>query len=239
MPRKKKDYIFTLKVKPKTLLEKYYGKQNEPDDEVFIEETPIPIYDLMHDTGKMSKRSIMFLDPRKSHVKYWVSMVDLSNDALPLSSTKPCWWCRSKFESRPIGCPIEYHPTSPIDSDLIQSKLKIDNLPTDSGTDYFVTEGIFCTFPCIKAYIYEELAKSKLGVYKNSLALLTYLYFKCFGEVVTIPTGCPWKTLIPWGGHLTPLEARSAVGRLEYTETVNIKRPYMYSSSIYIRETKI
>jgi len=38
---------------------------------------------------------------------------------------------------------------------------------------------------------------------------------------------------------LTILEFRATFGKIEYLETVNTRRPYMYCSSQYIAEKKI
>jgi hypothetical protein len=200
------------------------------DDEQL--QTPTPIDELA------SKRIMYFLDVHKAQVKYWITMIDLSsNGALPTFTKKPCWWCRNSFNTRPLGCPLRYHPHKKvgIDKDRIEGKLKQANLPTDTN-DFFETDGIFCSFPCCKAYILSNLRVSK---YKNSSSLLTLMYAIFFGEIIRIPRAHPWKALKEWGGYMTIKEFRSSFGKLVLTETANMRRPLLYSSSCYIAEKKV
>lgn len=229
----------------------YYGPghHDSEDSDDGIAETilefgdeDIGITTLLHEKSKKSKRSIMFLDPHKSTVKLWGNMIDLAQGtALPRYTTKPCWWCRSTFKSHPIGCPIRYNPEKPngTDRNRILQRFKEANLPLDEGTDFFETEGIFCTFPCVKTYILNELSRTKSPKYKRALTLLTLLYLKLMGKITIIPTAGTWKVLYEWGGHLTPQEYRASTGLLEYIETVNVRRPYMYSTSAYVQEKRL
>ena len=195
-----------------------------------------------------SKKAMNFIDPNKEKIRLWVNMVDIyTNGALPRYTTKKCFGnCRSKFKSHPIGCPLRYNcisedkssKVSKLDRERIVNKFKEANLPDDT-TDFFETEGIFCTFPCIKAYILDQLSRTKSPKYKKSLTLLTLLYLKLVGVICTIPTAGSWKLTTDWGGHMSPPEYRSTTGLLEYTETVNIRRPYMFCSSNWIREKRI
>lgn len=201
----------------------------------------IGVSDILHEKGKISKRSILFLDPHKSEVKLWGNMLDLTSQGpLPRFTNMPCWWCRNRFSTHPIGCPIRYVQCSDeIEEERIKERFAEMNLSHDSGYDFFETEGIFCTFPCVKAYILDEMSRTKSEKYKISMTLLTLLYQKFFGELIIIPTAGSWRTGANWGGHLTPSEYRASTGLLEYTETVNTHRPYMYSSSNWIRERRI
>ena len=91
----------------------------------------------------------------------------------------------------------------------------------------------------MKAYILDQLSRSRSSRFKESLTLLSLLYSKLFGKLVTIPPAPTWKVLQDYGGHLTEEEYLETFGRLVYTETVNIRRPYMFSSSAYIQETRV
>lgn len=223
-----------------------YGSESSDDGiaETILEfgDEDIGITNLLHEKSKKSKRSLMFLDPHKSTVKLWGNMIDMAQGgALPRYTTKPCWWCRSTFNSHPIGCPTRYNPEkSPgPERDRILKRFREANLPLDCGTDFFETEGVFCTFPCVKAYILDQLSRTKSPKYKRALTLLTLLYSKLMGQITIIPTAGTWKVLTEWGGHLTPQEFRAATGLLEYIETVNSRRPYMYSTSTYVQEKRI
>ena len=248
MPQKRKraSYLFTLKLNIEDILLYYYGagKDKEMDDEIgetpvmdFCDEEPT-ISKLMHDS---SDKFTYFLDIYKNTVKYWMNMYDIvKNGPLPQYTTLPCWHCKYEFNTHPIGCPLKY--VSECEEGPIKEKIKQyqkdANLPTEYGIDYFETEGIFCSGPCIKAYIMDMLAKTKSPTYQRALTLLTLMFQKLFGRLITIPVAPSWKLLIGWGGHLSIEEYRHTFGRLEYRETNNLQRPYMYPRSTCIQEIR-
>ncbi len=209
------------------------------------EDTDIPVTQLLYEK---SKRAYYFLDARKMQNKFWCIMVDVTlSGPLPSSIQKPCWWCRHKFNFRPIGCPLKYNSNkcTGIEKERYEEKLKNTNLPA-STNDFFETEGIFCSFPCCKAFILDQHGSAK---YKESITLLSLLFsilhgiqsvFSVSGNPeIDFPAAPSWKLLREYGGHLTIEEYRATFGKLEYFVTVNVRRPYMYSSSQYIAEKKI
>ena len=114
--------------------------------------------------------------------------------------------------------------------------LKKRNLPVDT-IDFFETEGIFCSFPCTKAYISEELKKGNIR-YKDSPTLFTLLYLKLYGKVVVIEKAADWRNIDTWGGHLSINHYRGTFCKLQYKSTCNVKRPFMYSIGTYVEEIK-
>ena len=195
----------------------------------------IPMSQLLNEK---SKRAYYFLDTHKTQNKYWCNMIDvLNNGPLPSSTSKPCWWCRHSFNSRPIGCPTSYYPCSSdcVDTARVKEKLEDAGLPTDT-LDFFETDGMFCSFPCVKAYILDKGAKAK---YKNSAGLLSLLFKLVHGMYMEIPRAPSWMVLKAYGGHLTILEFRATFGKLAYEETTGGRRPYMFASARYIAEIKI
>ena len=199
------------------------------------EDYDIPVVDLLHEK---SKKAYYFLDTRKTQVKYWGVMMDVtSNGSLPASTNKPCWWCHNSFKTRPIGCPLIYHPHNAkgIDQGRFEEKLKTANIRSDKN-DFFETEGYFCSFPCCKAYILSQRNNAK---YKDSASLLSLLLYTVYRRRDIIPIAPPWKLLKEYGGHLTIQEFRASFGKIEYDETVNTRRPYMFCSSQYITEKRL
>lgn len=224
-----------------------------------IEEiSDIPVSELLYEK---SKRAYYFLDTRKIQNKFWVIMIDVTlNGPLPSSIQKPCWWCRHKFGTKPIGCPLRYHPhkKTGIEKERFEDKMKNADLPTTTN-DFFETEGCFCSFPCCKAFILDQKGSVK---YKESLTLLSLLFSILYStdtrpvgvfaigknktedttkteDKYDFPAAPSWKLLKDYGGHLTIEEWRSTFGKLEYDPTVNSRRPYMFCSSQYISEKKI
>lgn len=199
------------------------------------EDADIPVIDLLHEK---SRKAYYFLDSRKIQVKYWGVMLDVTaNGSLPSSTNKPCWWCRNPFKNSPIGCPLVYHShkAGGIDKERFEEKLKAAGIPADKN-DFFETEGYFCSSPCCKAYILSQKNDVK---YKDSSALLSLLISILYKRRDIIPAAPSWKLLKEYGGHLTIQEFRSSFGKLEYQETVNTRRPYMFCSSQYISEKRL
>lgn len=192
---------------------------NEEEDEglpltlISPEEDDVSMVDILHEK---SKRAYYFLDARKTQIKVWPNMVDATlAGSLPVSTTKLCWWDRHPFQNKPLGCPLRYIP--------------------GKEKDTYETEGYFCGFPCCKAYIINQRAEIK---YKESLALLSMMFMSFYGKLDYIPIAPTWKVLKDYGGHLTIQEYKSAIGRLEYEETVNFKRSQLVCSSQYIQEKR-
>ncbi len=234
--------ILTLKnINASQVLLSHYGPVCETEDipETTLQVDPsIEISDLIKEK---SNRCIHFLDNYKNRVKYWVQMIDTTQGmALPLHTKNPCWWCRHSFTTHPIGCPVRYSPQKDIgiEKERLDERFKELNYSSDTN-DFFETLGIFCSFPCVKSYIQDQMSRNRSSRYREAQTLLTLLYQKLFGILITIPRAPSWKLLKSYGGHLTPEEFRSTFGRLEYDETVNIRRPYMFSSSQYIREIRV
>jgi len=220
-------------------------KNVEEIKQIHIPETPIDLdeedVNISSLVKEKSQRCIYFLDQYKNKIRYWVNMIDYTQSgALPLYTKKPCWWCRHSFDTHPIGCPIKYntHKKTGIEKERVESCFSNMNLSFEKN-DFFETIGIFCSFPCVKAFIYDEMSKGDRSRYKDSLTLLSLLYEKLFGHKQIIPKAGDYKNLKDYGGHLTLEDYRNSFGILRYDETCNLRRPYMFSSSVYIKETKI
>jgi hypothetical protein len=202
------------------------------------EASDIPITDLLHEK---SKRAMYFLDTRKIQHKFWGTMIDVTeNGPLPVSTSKPCWWCTNAFRGMPVGCPLKYYPNSSgVLQQRFKEKLKGANYPAkdlEISNEFFETEGYFCSFPCCKAYITDQRNNVK---YKDSNSLLSLLYKIFYGRPPDFPEAPSWKLLKEYGGHYTIEEFRASFGQLEFAETVNIRRPYMFCTSQYIAEKRV
>jgi len=239
-----KKTVLTLKnIDASQILIRHYGSTFS-DHETEIPETSLEVekeIDIADLLKEKSPRCIYFLDNHKQKMKYWVNMIDVTQGmALPMYTTKPCWWHRAPFKTHPLGIPIRYSPhhQEGLEKNRLDERFQELNYSSETN-EFFETIGMVCSFPCMKAYILDQLSRNRSSRFKESLTLMTLLYSKMFGKIITIPTAPPWKIQIDWGGHLTPKEYTSTFGRLEYTETVNVRRPYMFSSSGYIQETRV
>lgn len=205
---------------------------NEDQDDTFINNEE-PSIDILCDK---SKRNTTFVGAQKNHIKLWMCMFDhFKKGPLPIVTNECCWWCRNKFNTRPLGCPMRYIKSG--SNKAFEDFINNINFSKDTS-DYYETEGMFCSVGCIKAYIHDNSHNSK---YKDCMNLLAALYYSILGlnDFYEIkPTGS-WKLLKEYGGHLDIIQLRYASGKLEYKETINIKRPYMFSNSILFEERKI
>lgn len=207
--------IISQYIKHNKKVEEYESPEDNIPLTIIEEDEEVPLSDLLHER---SKKAYYFLDVKKNEIKLWPNLIDMTlNGPLPVSTTKSCWWDRHPFNNRPIGCPIRYH--------------------VKNGVETYETEGIFCSFPCCKAYIIDKGSKVK---YKDSLSLLTTLFETFITEKSynMLPPSPSWKLLKDYGGHLSIQEYRATFGRLEYDETVNTKRCLLVSSSQYIQEKR-
>ena len=175
-----------------------------------------------------------FYDPDKNKINLLITMCDhIENKTLPLITDKPCHWCGYNFQTAPIGCPLRYLPDD-INNQTFLRYLQERNMDS-STTDLFETEGLFCSFPCCKAYIMDNRFSNK---YKRSISLLYLLYFKVYGVRMNIPRAPHWKLLERWCGSMTIEEYRNSFCRLVYNISPNIKRPFMYTTGTYVEELK-
>lgn len=198
--------------------------------------------------ARKNKRSMIFMSQYKNQCRMYAVMIDIvQNGALPRMTNKPCWWCRSTFSSIPVGCPIKYNKNTPgsTDAKRFEDYLKSINIASDGTNDFFETEGLFCTLSCAKAYALDQLQRSGSSKYKDSLTLLDLIHHKTLqleGNVdatAHIHAAPSWRMIDEWGGHLTPREFRESFGLVEYRDTINVRRPMLYSTAQYYQEKKI
>jgi hypothetical protein len=176
------------------------------------------------------KKYFYFFDVYKQKSKLVINMVDYLNGALPLSTTKLCWWCRDSFTNSPIGIPLSYYQSNNKSKEIFKRL----NLDYSKGTEYFETDGIFCSFPCAKSYIVDEKLNSR---YKNSTTLLSLLYKKINNKIDEIPFAPSWKLLKKFGGELTITEFRKSFGDFQYIDSYNVKKPFIFSiGNLYIEK---
>lgn len=167
-----------------------------------------------------------------------VTMHDVQrNVIMPLATDIPCWWCRYEFSSTPLGAPLVYHPNSADDPKIqkeIDRYFRALNIQSKTN-DYFETEGVFCSLPCMKAFVLNEPLN---GHFKNSLTLLTLLHSKLCGKKTCsyIPRAPHWKLLEKHGGILNIEQFRNAYPRFTYRSSVNMKRPFMFGTGTWFEQ---
>jgi len=187
------------------------------------------------------EKPVTFLTQNKYKVLMWASMSVYGNGPLPLSTNKLCWGCRGKIGDDVIGCPLEHitQAKNPAEIERFREYLKENNYAVEEGEelDYFEGEGLCCggSDACVKAYIFERLSVTHLPKYRKALTLLPLLMAKRYGCIPKSLYPLNWTRLQDWGGDLS-LSAYKAQKGTMLTETVNIKRPFMFVSSTYYAE---
>jgi hypothetical protein len=114
-----------------------------------------------------------------------------------------CFWCRHSFENLPCACPIQY----------------------DKARNRYETDGVFCSYPCIVAYIDDSPNNIR---YRDSLHLLMHMHEQTFGFYPkgTIHPAPSWQLLDDYGGHMTIQQFRDSFKTSIITETGVLNRPF-------------
>jgi hypothetical protein len=202
---------------------------------------------------------ISFIDEAKKYHKCTISMVDFhTGKNLSYSSTFDCFWCRNPIPKNvmAIGCPIKYVPNqavktyySEISKDNYTIKENItskrsktingggDNRLTVVEKNYYLTDGIFCSFNCCMSYIEDNKHKS---LYDLSEMLLLKMYHDIYPKKVPVIDEAPhWRKLKQCGGELTIEQFRDSFNKIEYKEHGYVSRLPMFRSLGILFEEKL
>lgn len=203
-----------------------------------MENTEIPknttkLSDIIQDNNNMPN-SVSFMDEIKRLHKCDVSTIDLKSCLDVKTLRYNCFWCRHSFDTIPFGCPIQYvsnktvktyyseisKDTYTIKENITKKKIeaicKEGEMPaeiTKSGNPYYITDGIFCSFNCIVAFIDDN--KHNI-LYHNSKVLLNKLYKDIMGKKCEIAPAPHWRLLQQYGGKLSITEFRNSFNNIEY-----------------------
>lgn len=206
----------------------------------FIEKTSI------NELKKDSVKFFTYLDEKKKIHKCHIVMIDFKSKEKLKGYN--CYWCRHIIPDYilPIGCPLRYiHSkiTKKYKSELSKDKYTIredickldsickDNISKDNK-DYYLTDGIFCSFGCVKSYIKDNIHNS---LYNNSSSLLIKLYndinnidINEFDSDFKITEAPDWRLLKSYGGHLSINEFRKGLNSISW-KTKGYSEPYFLS----------
>ena len=179
-------------------------------------------------------QSYTFIDETMKSHNCTISMLNHLNKPLPMTTSINCFWCRHEFKTTPIGCPIEYissvlckHYYSELHKDnysikgnitpriiSLISKLQDNDKFIVDEKDYYLTDGIFCSFNCCLAFIKENKSNK---VYDNSEYLLYNLFHNFFNDF-EISIAPSWRLLKNYGGSLSIKEYRNSFNKIIYTD---------------------
>ena len=206
-------------------------------------------------------QTISFLDEAKKSHKCIVSMIDFNTHRKLtdiLHNFFNCFWCRNIIPNNvdPIGCPIKYIPSQAIKNyyseiskdhytikeDITNKKIHDLNESTDErieviNKNYYLTDGIFCSFNCCKSYIKDNKNNS---MYSLSEMLLLKIYNQIYPDNIPFIEEAPhWRKLMDYGGNLTIEEFRDSFNKIEYKGYGHISDIPQFKSIGFIFEEKI
>jgi hypothetical protein len=194
-------------------------------------------------TQESSDNMISFLDENKRKYSASVSMVDwMKNNKLPLSTHVKCFWCRHSFSTNPIGCPIKYINSiieksymSYITKDRYYMKenvthVKFDEVLKDDLSDmihitplpknYYLTDGCFCSFNCMIAFIRDN---NHDLFYKESYALAHGMYYDFYGKRAHLKSAPHWRLLSDFGGTKSITEFRDSFDNVSFEHMFTVR----------------
>lgn len=269
--RKSKKYIFSLHKNINTeKVDQKYGitivsnisivDDKLPENSTKLTELP----ELNNDT---STDVISFLDETKRIYQCNISMIDFKNGQNVKHLKYNCFWCRNKFDSSPIGCPIQYISKKAVKnyysevskdnyiikenitkrrSELLNTESNFVFLPFKSShnssidinqNEYYETDGIFCSFNCCKAFI-KDNKHNKL--YEFSDLLLAKLYQDMFNVNNIIINPSPhWRLLQEYGGHLTITQFRDNFNKTKFDSHGFIRNTDIFKPIATLYEEKL
>ena len=267
--RKSIKYVFTLKNVNTEKVDKKYGislisnisnVDNQPQNTTKLSE--------LTDTLCVKPNQVIsFLDESKKLYQCNISMIDFEtgNDIELLIYN--CYWCRNKFNSNPIGCPINYVSskiTKKYHSEVSKDKYRITENITKikkeffkknkfifklikdknantsisiNKEEYYETDGVFCSFNCCMAFI-KDNKKKKL--YEKSEYLLIKMYTDLTGlKNINIIPSPHWRLLEEYGGNLTIKKFRENFNKINYDYHGVVKNYSLFKPVASLFEEKI
>ena len=171
--------------------------------------------------------TICFIDQTKKLHVCKISMIDFGSQNDVSNLKYNCFWCRHSFTTQPLGCPINYvskratkkyyshisRVTYTIHENIVKN---IQSPLITFDTPYYITDGVFCSFNCIVAYIIDN-KRNKL--YDNSDMLIRKMYFEITNsKIFNIDAAPHWRTLLVYGGDKTIEAFRKSFSKSQFEE---------------------
>ena len=201
--------------------------------ESVIQTNKTSIFDVIE---KQEETHVSFVDDKND--KCFITMLDwINKESFPQKTDVVCYWCKHQFLTKPLGCPVKFvnnrveksyvsHITkdkyymkenltkTKLNSILEMKKDSYDITPVE--TEYYLTDGIFCSFNCIIAFVKDQAHDA----FYNESKMLTYtMYREVVGKSASKIKGAPhWRLLKMFGGPFTIDDFRKLFNLFEYEE---------------------
>jgi hypothetical protein len=188
---------------------------------------------------KSEEKPVSFIDEKND--KCLITMLDVINrEHFPSQTDILCFWCKHSFTTRPLGCPIKFINNriekayvSQITKDkyFMKENVTLQKLADITGKkiyntssteiktiekEHYITDGIFCSFNCIMAFVVDH---SHDSLYNESKMLTYTMYKQLVGkDVVKIKSAPHWRLLKSFGGQFSIEKFRETFNIFEYEE---------------------
>ena len=203
--------------------------------------------------AEKSNEIVSFLDETKRLHKCDVCAIDYDSNRQVQMLRYHCYWDHHPFDTKPIGCPIEFvqkraektyyseisKDTYTIKEDVNERKLaNIDASNTNiHGEEYYVTDGVFCSFNCVRAFIED---RKHIVKYRDSKVLLNRMYNDMIGGKCSVIESAPnWRLLNVYGGPMTINEFRNNFNKVDFEYHGDVKKIPKCASLASLWEKKI
>lgn len=186
-----------------------------------------------------------FLDDGRKSFRNRPTMLSNVNRAGELAAgTVSCFWCRHRFDSDPVGCPLMYVPAQISRTLVTQTREtytiseNVSESDVDVGTlqsrEYFETDGVFCSYPCCLAYI-QDNRHNPLYAQSKTLLHIMAQQAGCGRPLTAAPS---WRMLQEYGGPLSIDEFRKRHENYTYTQSHEIHKIPMHPVSVMFEERR-
>jgi len=239
----KTPYIILRNINHQILDQKYnFHEYQEKNKEFLVKTTTNQKQTKLIDL-KETLNNFSYIDEAKSEHICLLTMYDfLSKNKIGTKTNLKCFHCHHSFTNIPLGCPIDFKNTKIyknyyseitksnyiLQESILEQKTPHKNQNNSyfqtevQSLNYYITDAIFCSFNCCKAFI---LSNKNNPLYEQSEFLLNQIYQSLFAIEgnFDIKPAPHWKLLEAYGGFLTIEEFRNNFYKIEYTN----KNDYM------------
>lgn len=190
--------------------------------------------------GKVTP-TINFVNEISEDITCKIVMYDINSKKPLKKNTKyHCFWdkCEIPKHVHPLGCPVRkvcnrikktYRSNINKDtysiwegvSDKSMVNMEEDSIYKKQNKSFYYTDGIFCSFNCILAYIHDNKHKS---IYNDSESLLMNMYYDINKKVDKVTKSPDWRLLDIFGGYLSINKYRQNFEKIEYEHMYSMNK---------------
>ena len=171
------------------------------------------------------EKTILFHDELRKVHKCSVVTADIN-------TVRRCFWDHHPFTHQPIGCPIEYKPrkiSRSYNSEISKETFSVlESIPKNASdnyshtttivapTEYYETDGVFCSLNCALAFAIEEHKRNPL--YSQSVSLIQKIYNETTQSKSPLIPAPPWRIIDVYSGDtdMTIAKYRENFQRISY-----------------------